>query len=99
MIFTVASLLCSVATSLGLLIAFRVLQAVGGSMLNPVAMGIIRNVFTDPRERAQAIGMWGATVGISLALGPVLGGAAGGWRRLALDLLDQRPDRYPRLSS
>ena len=51
------------------------LQAVGGSMLNPVAMSIIRNVFTDARERAQAIGMWGATIGISLALGPVLGGA------------------------
>jgi EmrB/QacA subfamily drug resistance transporter len=43
-------------------------------MLNPVAMSIIRNVFTDARERAQAIGMWGATVGISMALGPVVGG-------------------------
>jgi hypothetical protein len=43
-------------------------------MLNPVAMSIIRNVFTDPRERAQAIGVWGAMVGISVALGPVLGG-------------------------
>ena len=84
-IFTVASLLCSLATSLGLLIAFRMLQAVGGSMLNPVAMGIIRNVFTDPRERAQAIGVWGATVGISLALGPVLGGLlveGVGWRSI-----------------
>jgi EmrB/QacA subfamily drug resistance transporter len=56
------------------LIAFRALQALGGSMLNPVAMSIIRNVFTDARERAQAIGMWGATIGLSLALGPVLGG-------------------------
>ena len=44
-------------------------------MLNPVAMSIIRNMFTDPRERAQAIGLWGATVGISFALGPVVGGA------------------------
>jgi len=74
-LFTLGSLLCSVAPTLGWLIAFRMLQAVGGSMLNPVAMSIIRNVFTDPRERAQAIGMWGATVGISLALGPVVGGA------------------------
>jgi len=74
LLFTLASLLCSAAPSLGWLIAFRALQAVGGSMLNPVAMSIIRNVFTDPRERAQAIGMWGATVGLSLALGPVLGG-------------------------
>ncbi len=54
-------------------------------MLNPVAMSIIRNVFTDARERAQAIGMWGATVGVSLALGPVLGGVlvqSVGWRSI-----------------
>ena len=84
-LFTLGSLLCSVAPSLGALIACRVLQAVGGSMLNPVAMSIIRNVFTDARERAQAIGMWGATVGISLALGPVVGGAlvgSVGWRAI-----------------
>ncbi|HEY5286595.1 MAG TPA: MFS transporter [Solirubrobacteraceae bacterium] len=74
-VFTLGSLLCSAAPSLGWLIAFRMMQAVGGSMLNPVAMSIIRNVFTDARERASAIGMWGATIGISLALGPVLGGA------------------------
>jgi EmrB/QacA subfamily drug resistance transporter len=74
-LFTLGSLLCSLAPSLGFLIAFRMLQAIGGSMLNPVAMSIIRNVFTDERERAQAIGMWGATIGVSLALGPVVGGA------------------------
>jgi EmrB/QacA subfamily drug resistance transporter len=74
LVFTLGSLLCSAAPALQWLIAFRALQAVGGSMLNPVAMSIIRNVFTDQRERAQAIGMWGATIGISLALGPVLGG-------------------------
>ena len=82
-LFTLGSLLCSAAPTLGWLIAFRMLQAVGGSMLNPVAMSIIRNVFTDPRERAQAIGMWGAAVGLSLALGPVVGGAlveSEGWR-------------------
>jgi EmrB/QacA subfamily drug resistance transporter len=84
-LFTIASLLCSVAPSLGWLIAFRMLQAVGGSMLNPVAMSIIRTVFTDARERAQAIGLWGATVGVSLALGPVVGGAlvqSDGWRSI-----------------
>jgi EmrB/QacA subfamily drug resistance transporter len=72
--FSVGSLLCALAPSLPVLIMARVLQAIGGSMLNPVAMSIIRNVFTDPRERAQAIGVWGAMVGISIALGPVLGG-------------------------
>jgi EmrB/QacA subfamily drug resistance transporter len=84
-LFTLGSLLCSAAPSEGWLVVFRMVQAVGGSMLNPVAMSIIRNVFTDARERAQAIGMWGATVGISLALGPVVGGAlvqSVGWRSI-----------------
>src|SRR3954454_15989482 len=65
-VFSVASLLCSVAPSVELLVAFRVLQAVGGSMLNPVAMSIIANTFTDQRERAQAVGVWGAVFGISM---------------------------------
>jgi EmrB/QacA subfamily drug resistance transporter len=75
MLFSLGSLLCALAPNLGLLIGARVLQAIGGSMLNPVAMSIIRNVFTDPRERAQAIGVWGGVVGISMSLGPVVGGA------------------------
>ena len=53
------------------------------SMLNPVAMSIVTNTFTDPRERAQAIGVWGAVFGVSMALGPIVGGAvvsAIGWR-------------------
>jgi EmrB/QacA subfamily drug resistance transporter len=84
-LFSLGSLLCSTAPSPGWLIAFRGLQGVGGSMLNPVAMSIIRNVFTDARERAQAIGVWGGVVGISMALGPVVGGAlvtAAGWRSI-----------------
>jgi len=74
-VFALGSLLCGVAPSLGFLIAARVLQAVGGSMLNPVALSIVRNVFDDPRERATAIGIWGAVFGLSMALGPVVGGA------------------------
>jgi EmrB/QacA subfamily drug resistance transporter len=74
-LFTLGSLACSLAPSVSWLIVFRMLQAVGGSMLNPVAMSIIRNTFEDPRERAQAIGVWGGVVGISMALGPVIGGA------------------------
>jgi EmrB/QacA subfamily drug resistance transporter len=82
-VFTAASVLCSLAPSIELLIAARVLQAVGASMLNPVAMSIVTNTFTEPRERAQAVGVWGAVFGISMALGPVVGGAAvsaSGWR-------------------
>jgi EmrB/QacA subfamily drug resistance transporter len=84
-VFTAASVLCSIAPTVELLVAFRVLQAVGASMLNPVAMSIIANTFTDPRERAQAVGVWGAVFGISMALGPVVGGAlisAIGWRAI-----------------
>jgi MFS family permease len=46
-VFTVASLLCAVAPNAGALIAFRMIQALGGSMLNPVAMSIISNVFPE----------------------------------------------------
>jgi EmrB/QacA subfamily drug resistance transporter len=54
-------------------------------MLNPVAMSIITNVFPDARERARAIGVWGAVVGLSMALGPIVGGALTetiGWRAI-----------------
>jgi EmrB/QacA subfamily drug resistance transporter len=84
-VFVVASLLCSAAPSLGWLVTFRMLQAIGGSMLNPIAMSIITNVFTDPRERARAIGIWGGVVGLSLGLGPVVGGAlteSVGWQSI-----------------
>jgi len=82
-LFGIGSLLCSVAPTTGWLIAFRAVQAVGGSMLNPVAMSIITNVFTDRAERAKAIGVWGAVIGLSMGLGPLLGGLlvdTVGWR-------------------
>ena len=84
-VFSAGSLLCSLAPNLELLVVFRMLQAIGGSMLNPVAMSIITNTFTDPRERAQAVGVWGAVVGVSMALGPVVGGllvTSAGWQSI-----------------
>src|SRR5215475_1373919 len=84
-LFTLGSLLCSLAPSVTALVIFRCLQALGGSMLNPVALSIISNTFTEPRARARAMGVWAAVFGISLALGPVVGGllvTAVSWRAI-----------------
>jgi EmrB/QacA subfamily drug resistance transporter len=86
-VFGLGSLLCSLAPSIGWLIAARALQAVGGTMLNPVAMAIVVTTFPDPAERARAIGVFGSMAGLSLALGPILGGALVdglGWRSIFL---------------
>ncbi|MEV0703794.1 MFS transporter [Saccharopolyspora sp. NPDC050389] len=82
-VFGLGSSLCGLASTIEWLIAARALQAVGGTMLNPVAMAIVANTFTEPAERARAIGVFGSTTGLSLALGPILGGAlvdVFGWR-------------------
>ncbi len=84
-LFTLGSLLCSLAPGIRGLIAFRVVQGLGATMLNPVAMSIITNTFVEPKARARAIGIWGAVAGVSLALGPLLGGALTqgiGWRAI-----------------
>ncbi|WP_285480250.1 MFS transporter [Amycolatopsis sp. NBRC 101858] len=82
-LFTLSSLVCAIAPGIGWLIGFRAVQAVGGSMLNPVAMSIIVTVFTDRRERARALGAWASVIGVTIATGPVLGGllvGASTWR-------------------
>ena len=84
-IFMLGSLLCSLAPNIHALIAFRVLQALGATMLNPVAMSIIVNTFHEPKARARAIGIWGAVAGVSMALGPLIGGVLTqsiGWRSI-----------------
>jgi EmrB/QacA subfamily drug resistance transporter len=84
-LFSLGSLLCSLAPSTPALVAFRAVQALGGAMLNPVAMSIIVNTFLDPKERARAIGIWGAVFGVSMAIGPLVGGLLTqtiGWRSI-----------------
>ncbi len=84
-LFTAGSLLCSLAHSMGQLITARGLQGLGASMLNPVALSIIANVFREPKERARAVGVWGAMGGLAFALGPLLGGfltQTVGWRSI-----------------
>jgi EmrB/QacA subfamily drug resistance transporter len=82
-VFALGSLLCSLAPDIHLLIAARFIQAIGGSMLNPVSLSIVSQIFVGRVERARALGWWGAVVGISMALGPIVGGlliAFVGWR-------------------
>ncbi len=82
-VFVLGSLLCSLAPTIDVLIAARLVQGVGASMMNPVALAIISQVFVGPVERARAIGIWGAVFGGALALGPFAGGGLidlFGWR-------------------
>jgi EmrB/QacA subfamily drug resistance transporter len=82
-IFTLGSLACSVAPTIGWLVGLRVLQATGASMMNPVALAIVSAAYTDPNRRARAFGLWSSAYGLSMALGPSVGGflvGAAGWR-------------------
>ena len=83
--FGLGSLLCSLAPDTGWLIGLRMLQGIGGSMMTPVSLSIVRNTFHDPRERAHAIGIWSGIFGVATAAGPIVGGVlvtAVGWRSI-----------------
>lgn len=83
-IFTVSSLLSAISPSAELLIAFRILQGIGGAMIFVTGLAIITSVY-PPQQRGKAIGINIATVYIALSLGPVLGGIMTqyfGWRSL-----------------
>ncbi|MEU8705820.1 MFS transporter [Streptomyces sp. NPDC048565] len=73
-LFGLASALAATAGSPGVLIAARALLGVGGAMIMPATLSILRQIFPDRRERALAIGIWTAVAAVGAATGPVIGG-------------------------
>jgi EmrB/QacA subfamily drug resistance transporter len=73
-VFGLASLVGGLTDSAGALIAARAVMGVGAAMVFPSTLSLLTNVFTERRERALAIGLWGAITGAAIALGPIVGG-------------------------
>lgn len=86
-VFGLGSLITGLAPSVGLLLIGRVIQGLGPALLIPGSLTIVRATFADPKRRAVAIGLWSMASGLSLALGPALGGVLVGdlgWRSVFL---------------
>src|SRR5438445_984138 len=73
-VFGMASVAGGLTSTPGQLIAARCVMGLGAAMIFPATLSLISNVFTERSERARAIGLWGATAGIAIALGPIVGG-------------------------
>jgi EmrB/QacA subfamily drug resistance transporter len=73
-VFGTASLVGGFTTSPAQLIAARAVMGLGAAMTFPATLSLISNVFTERRERARAIGLWGAIAGVAIATGPIVGG-------------------------
>src|SRR5205085_6387021 len=73
-IFGLASMAGGLTDSPGQLIVARGVMGVGAAMVFPSTLSLLTNVFTERSERARAIGLWGATTGAAIALGPIVGG-------------------------
>lgn len=74
-VFGLASALAAFAPNAATLIAARMLLAIGGAMIMPCVLGIIRRTFEDPAERGLALGLWGTVGAAGAAVGPLIGGA------------------------
>ncbi|EOX9026770.1 MFS transporter, partial [Pseudomonas aeruginosa] len=74
-VFGLASLLAAFSQTPAMLISARMLLALGGSMIMPCVLGIVRRTFEDERERAMALGIWGTVSAAGAAVGPLVGGA------------------------
>jgi EmrB/QacA subfamily drug resistance transporter len=72
-VFTVASAACAASTSVGMLVAFRLVQAAGAALLTPTSLALVLAAY-PPERRSGAVRAWTATGGLSAALGPVIGG-------------------------
>ena len=82
-VFTVGSAACAAAPTLGLLLAARAVQAIGVAALIPQTLSILVTEYTEPAQRARAVGIWAGAASLGLAAGPVVGGAITGvanWR-------------------
>jgi EmrB/QacA subfamily drug resistance transporter len=73
-VFGVASFVGGFASSSATLIAARAVMGLGAAMTFPATLSLLTNVFTSRKERAVSIGLWGATAGVAIALGPIVGG-------------------------
>src|SRR5258706_3977837 len=73
-LFTLASLACGLAGSQGLLVAARAVQGLGGAVVSAIALSLIMNLFTEPVERAKAMGIYGFVMAGGGSVGALLGG-------------------------
>jgi EmrB/QacA subfamily drug resistance transporter len=73
-VFGAASFAGGLGSSAGQLIAARAVMGIGAALIFPATLSLLTNVFTERRERARAIGLWGASTGVGIAVGPIVGG-------------------------